>query len=177
MPLIEPAEVVARARSQIGMRTVYDLGRGGYYPGSLTAADSKGRCDCSGFVAWSLKESRHVDLSIYVEQLGHWIETSAIVRDAMRPFGMFDRVPVSLAQPGMVLVYGDQGGHQGHVGVISEVALGAVSKVVHCSKGNYTATGDAIQETGPQVFLANPATIVARFANVHHPGFEEAVHA
>lgn len=174
--LLEPTEVVTRARSQIGLKTIYDLGRGGFYPGSLTAADTKGRCDCSGFVAWCLKESRYVTFEMYVAELGHWVETSAIVRDANRPFGMFNRVPMGQAQPGMVIVYGDRPGHQGHVGIISEVGSGAIRKVVHCAKSNYLHTGDAIQETSPEIFLANPHTIVARFANVNHPGFSEAHH-
>ena len=160
--LIPASEVVARARSQIGRKTKYELGRGGHYPDSLMPADSVGRCDCSGFVAWCFREPRKVQLSIYKPYLGNWVETSAIVRDAHRiGVGLFDIVTTKDALPGMVLVYGDKGKGQGHVGIISEIGPLGPAKVVHCSKGNFDNFGDAVRETGPEIFVSHGA-IVAR---------------
>lgn len=157
-----PAEVVARARSQIGLPTRYELGRGGFYPSALTAADAMGRCDCSGFVAWIFKTPRHVDIPEYAAELGNWVETSAIVRDAKLPYGMFNEVPLAQAEAGMVIVYGDNQGHQGHVGIVVEVGSAGPTSVVHCSKGNYLRAGDAIQETDPAVFFHHNAIVARR---------------
>lgn len=171
-----PEEVLARARGQIGRGTKYELSRGGFYPQSLTAADSVGRCDCSGFVAWCLNACRQIDHPAYKAELGNWVETSAIVRDAKRSaLGMFALVDTASAEPGMLYVWGDpkSGKGQGHVGIISAVGPDGPSKVIHCSKGNWNTTGDAIQETGPQVFVANHA-IVARCIHVAHEATEAA---
>jgi hypothetical protein len=169
-----PAEVISRARSQLGMKTRYESGRGGFFPGSLTAADAMGRCCCSGFVAWCLNTPRRVDLPMYQAELGSWVETSAIVRDARRPFGMFQQVPIEDAEPGMVLCYGDRPGHQGHVGIIT--VAGPPLLVIHCSSSNYVRTGDAIQETGPELFIARHA-ICARCAHVDYANYQEPAHA
>lgn len=170
-----PEEVVSRARSQLAGKnpTKYELGRGGFHPQSLTAADTMGRCDCSGFVAWCLGASRHIDHPAYLQELGQWVETSAIVRDARRSeHGMFALVALGEARPGMVYVWGDpkSGRGQGHCGIITEInpnagPWGAPHKVIHCSKGNYTSTGDAIQETTTELFVRNHA-IVARCIHV-----------
>ena len=167
-----PSEVVERARSQVGGThpTKYELGRGGFYPHALTAADSVGRCDCSGFVAWCLACCRQIDHPAYKAELGNWVETSAMVRDARNSeLGMFALVATDKAEPGMVYVWGDpkSGRGQGHCGIITEVGEAGPIKVVHCSKGNFTQTGDAIQETNPSIFVANHA-IVARCAHVEH---------
>jgi len=169
-----PQDVIARARSQLGMKIKYESGRGGFYPGSLTAADVLGRCCCSGFVAWCLNTPRRVDLPMYQAELGSWVETSAIVRDARWPFGMFQEVPIAAALAGMVLVYPDRPGHQGHVGIVT--VDGPALLVIHCSSSNYVRTGDAIQETGPEVFLARHA-IAARCAHVRYASYQEPAHA
>jgi cell wall-associated NlpC family hydrolase len=166
--LIDAIEVARRARSQLGRGTKYDLGRGGWDPEALVAADAKGRCDCSGFVAWCVHECRHVSLRLYTDYLGNWVETSAMVRDAKSPFGMFQQVAWSAAKPGMVIVYGDSGdGHQGHCGIIVEVDSTGPTSVVHCSKGGFERHGDAIQETGVDHFASRGA-IVAECASVRY---------
>lgn len=162
-------ELVDRARSQLGLGTVYTLGRGGYKPALPTACDSRKRCDCSGFAAWCHGVSRKIDpvaFPWYRDQNGGWFETTAIFRDLAVPFGMFD--PEGIPRPGMVLVWGDRGAAQGHMGIISAVDLdGVVRKVIHCSKGNYSRTGDAIQETGPEIFIKSGA-LVARCAFIDY---------
>ena len=144
-----PAEMLVRASSALGKGTKYVLGS------SLVGSE----CDCSGFVAWCFGVPRKVNLDLYVRWNGGWFETTAIYRDAKSPYGFFREVPLAQAQPGDVFVWGDSHGRQGHIGIITEEG-GA--KVIHCSKGNWARTGDAVQETPPDVFLKNDA-IVARW--------------
>lgn len=157
---LERDQVVARARSAVGHNTAYQLGAGGRHP----LAGSPGNpCDCSGFVAWCLGIDRYLPndgLPLYDN--GGWFETSAIVRDAKSPFGFVVEVDWSAVVPSDMLVYGDAGKHQGHIGVVSEVGDGAV-KVVHCSHGNWSLRGDAVQETNAGIFIVSHA-IVARVA-------------
>ena len=61
----------------------------------------------------------------------------------------------------MILVYGDTRTGHGHVGIVSEVKEGLPMKVIHCSKGNFIATGDAIQETSPAVFFKAKALVAS----------------
>lgn len=155
-----PADSVARARAAAGQGCQYALGKGGFRPDRpfpwTIAVDAK-LCDCSGFVAWCLNVSR---------QNPHpampWLETTAVYHDAMGPCVLFRHVPAEEARAGDVLVWGDAHGHQGHIGIVTEVQDGTPSKVCHCSRGNVTHTGDAIRETDTRIFVANNA-IVARF--------------
>lgn len=165
--MVNGADVVMRAQSAIGKGCRYKLGAGGrrWHQGTpwhpLTMA-----CDCSGFVAWCLREDRYLKNNPWYRELnGGWLETSAIVRDCHSPFGLFDRVEWQDANMGDLLVWGDRGEGQGHVGVVSVAAPTGPTNVIHCSAGNYRRTGDAIQETGVKVFLDNGA-IVARFAGL-----------
>lgn len=157
------AEVVERARSAIGHHTIYALGKGGYNPASPFPWSSLGECDCSGFVAWCLMMSRHLDHPWYLAENGGWLETTAIVRDAMSPFGFFQKVDWLQARPGDLLVYGDHDGKQGHVGVVSALDAEGPAAAIHCSSGNYRTRGDAIQETIAALWKMRPS-IVARYA-------------
>ena len=60
-------------------------------------------------------------------------------------------------QPGDIMVWPDGDGHQGHIGIISEVAGGKASKMIHCSHGNDNKFGRAIQETDADIFYAHNA--------------------
>ena len=159
-----PLQAVKRARSAIGVPTVYMLGRGGTNPDFKEPGGSAHRCDCSGAIAWFLGVNRKTDHPFYAKYNGGWLETSAITRDATLPHvGLFDTVPWEEARLGDLLVYGDKGGHQGHVGMVSEIGPDwRPALVIHCSAGNYRRTGDAIQETSPAVFLSKG--IIARYA-------------
>ena len=158
-------DLIVRARSVIGQGCVYKLGMGGrlwhrktpWHPGTL-------ECDCSGFIAWVGGVDRHTDNPWYVKQNGGWLETSAIVRDAKEQgLGMFDQVPWEQARPGMLVVYGDHDGKQGHVGLVSGVNDDGPLHVVHCSAGNTRAFKDAIQETSAGLWQLHGG-IVARWA-------------
>ena len=159
------ADIVERALSACG-EGKYVLGKGGRNP----LADSPlhdGACDCSGFVAWCIGLDRYQPGKVAG---GDWIETSAMVRDANYDRNLF--VPMNERRPGYILVWGDRQVSdrkrpgktrtvQGHVGVISEVDQhGKVTKVIHCSSGNYRTKGVAIAETDPGVFLTNGAMVV-----------------
>lgn len=142
-------EVVTRAMSAAGRGCKYGLGKGGFDPAAPHPWNSRLECDCSGFVAWALGVSRHTDHPWYRQINGGWLETSAIVRDAiMRGLGMFDLVAWREARPGHLVVYGDSGGRQGHVGIVAEVGADGPLTAIHCSKGNEVRFGDAIHETG-----------------------------
>ena len=126
-------------------------------------------CDCSGFVAWCIGEDRHTNHPWYRALNGGWLETTAILRDAREPaFGMFAEVAWEAALPGDFLVWGDSGGKQGHVGIVTTVG-GALHRgptlVAHCSMGNWRQTKDAIGVTDATIFLSHGAA-VARCALV-----------
>jgi hypothetical protein len=179
----------------IGKKIKYKLGSGGTNPAQQSPAGNDGACDCSGFVAWCLEISRRVQGVPWYDALhnGEWVNTDAIYRDAMSPFGFFERYggpwetagwgsPMGsgsrlLGKPGDLIVYpGDRTVfpvHVGHVGIVSETrpipmisSAGEVVKVIHCSAGNYHRTGDAVQETDPAVFLANPKTLTVHYAGI-----------
>lgn len=154
------AEAVARARSALGQWCKYKLGAGGYNPASPHPWNSGGECDCSGYVAWVIGVSRHTDNPWYKEQNGGWIETSAVVRDALSDFGIFQKVEIPSA--GDVIVYGDKGRSQGHIGVVVESG-----DIIHCSKGRFVRKGDAIGIDPPGLWLGRGG-LYARCALVRH---------
>jgi cell wall-associated NlpC family hydrolase len=156
-------EVVARARSQIGLRTIYALGAGGRRPADARCTQG-GKCDCSGFAAWCIGVDRFTQDPWYRTVNGGWLETSAIFRDLATPLGIVDAWEWAKAQPGMLLVWGDRKDgagkvHQGHIGVVSRVDGGGPTHVIHCSQGNFYGVGDAIQETSVLLFIQHEARL------------------
>jgi hypothetical protein len=162
-----PAEIVARAKSCLGHRVTYALGKGGMRPeGEFPWASQLGAndvpvllCDCSGFAMWCCGLSRF--------QPPHWYDTTFIVADAKNDVGLFEMVPWEMAQGGDLLVYPDRRGtdgkvHQGHVGVVTDAHEGPLT-MIDCSLGSYRNHGDAIIERGPTPFSLHLLdTIVAR---------------
>lgn len=152
-------EVVARARSASGSNCIYELGKGGMVPWAEVPWDEAKHCDCSGLAMWCLYLSRH--------QGDDWINTDRMVTDGKTPGGLFEQIPWELAKPGHLIVYGRGGpGKYGHVGVVSDVDVTGPIKAVHCSKGNFKKTGDAIQETGVGVWRLRADTIIVRCLQV-----------
>ncbi|MEJ2905162.1 LysM peptidoglycan-binding domain-containing protein [Pedobacter panaciterrae] len=140
--------LVARARSVIGSAIEYRLGAGGMLP-TLPKPSSDGFCDCSGFVCWVLGLSRQTKSPFY-KNFGGWIYTDSMEADVKATSGIFDKL--SVPEPGCIVVYGALE-KIGHVGIVSEVTGGKMSKVVHCSSGNSRRFEKrAIQETLPTVF-------------------------
>lgn len=159
------AEVAQRAQSARGHDCTYRLGKGGFNPASPYPWNSHGECDCSGFAAWCLGFPRHVDHPWYVQMNGGWIETSQIVRDALSPFGFFEKIDWAQARLGDLIVYGDHDGHQGHVGVITDLDGDGPKMVTHCSLGNFRTFGDAIGESVPGLWKMHNG-IIARAAGI-----------
>jgi cell wall-associated NlpC family hydrolase len=164
-----PQELVARARAQIGLPTRYVLG-GGRTQGE-DPRDEAGGCDCSAFVCWCLGLAKYQPQFAWLHQVsGGWLNTAGLWWDAVREkTGYFEQIDAP--EVGSIVVYppayvvGKKLPKIGHVGIVAEVGdagLGTGLRVVHCSKGNFTRTGDAIQETGAEVFAAKKATIFAR---------------
>jgi len=161
-------EVLDRAKSAIGRKCVYELGRGGFDEHAPWPWDYERKCDCSGCVAWDIGQSRHTTHPWYQDFNGGWLSTEAIMRDCGVPYGMFNPVPWEQAKPGHLIVYGNQKGHHGHVGIVSALDEFGPVKAVHCSLGNWREDGDAIMETGVGVFLSHGA-IIARCCLVQEP--------
>jgi cell wall-associated NlpC family hydrolase len=151
------SDLIARARKVVNSPILYKLGSGGMFPGdALPSRD--GLCDCSGFVCWVLHLSRQTTIPFY-KKYGGWIFTDSMVDDVNSSSGIFERITVP--QPGCIVVYG-AGSKIGHVGIVSEVANGAMKKVIHCSSGNSRTFNAAIQETPPTVFN-RPDALWGRF--------------
>lgn len=151
---MQPAEVLQRARSQLGKGLRYKLGCGGYHPADPLAARPTWRvprgkilpvkapwCDCSGFVSHCLGISRNLPIK------GFYVHTDAIYYDAIDPrkqrlfvaLGAVggNRLPFAPV-PGDLVVFPDrrdpQTGKvtQGHVAVI----VGHASRtVIDCASG------------------------------------------
>lgn len=149
---MDAKELIRRSRRAIGKHIRYALGAGGRNPRSNTPADSRNRCDCSGFVCWALGIDRRTDHPLYTAFNGGWINTDAIVFDARQPTGLFR--PALAVEPGVLLVYGSPGrGRYGHIAIVSDVDGQAnVRRIIHCASGNFTRHGDAVAETDAAVF-------------------------
>lgn len=148
------ATAVTRARSAAGQGCKYGLGKGGANPQKSVPWDEDKSCDCSGLVCWALGIHRMV-----------WLDTSGLVRMALHP--PFRAVPLADAQTADLLVYPDHTDatghhHEGHVGIVSEVGPTGAEKAVHCSLGSWRREADAILETGVDLWITNPGTMVAR---------------
>ncbi|MEJ7612142.1 CHAP domain-containing protein [Candidatus Fervidibacteria bacterium JGI MDM2 SSWTFF-3-K9] len=158
-------ELLKRARSALGKKVKYRLGAGGIDPKSPTPASVDNACDCSGFVCWCLGISRKTDHPLYVRFNGGWINTDAIVHDANSPTGFFRKIPEP--KVGCLIVFPSKKPRRpyGHVGIVTEVREGKVTKVIHCSSGNFRRHGDAIKETPPTVFQV-PDTIFVWFEGI-----------
>lgn len=153
---------IARALSGVGKGTRYESpGRMPSFDGS--AWPTNARCDCSGFVDWCLRlfPARRVDHPLYRRVNGGWFETTAIHADGHHSTGFFTRL--SEARPGALLVYPDHRGSEGHVGLVLEAAgpgVQGVTRVVHCSLGNWRSKKDAIQVTEPDAWINNEESII-----------------
>jgi hypothetical protein len=156
---MRPDQVVARAKSAVGHHTVYSLGQGGTNPATPYPA-AEGHCDCSGYAAWCLGIPRQQPNTI------GWIETTRIVQDATGDQKLFEKV--SKASPGDLVVYGDTGGHEGHVGVVVATLNGRPTRVCHCT--GRKGLSDAIINEPASVFwtgaIATRGAIFARLKSV-----------
>ena len=153
-------DIITRAKSSTNKGIRYKLGSGGMNP-SLPLPTSNKLCDCSGFVCWVLGLSRETTIPFY-KKLGGWIYTDSMVSDINSPSGIFERI--TTPEVGCIVVYG-AGAQIGHVGIVSEVVNGKMSKVIHCSSGNDKKYNDSIQETSPSVFNRADA-LWGRFSQV-----------
>lgn len=147
---MQAASVLARAQGAMSLGIRYELGKGGMNPGSPTPG-ANGQCDCSGFVAWCFSMSRKTTEHFYVNFNNGWIETSAVWADIGSSAGIFE--PIA-KRPGAIIVFPDSNGSQGHIGILVDN-----THVVHCSKGNDTATGNAIRVTSLSPFSSNNVRI------------------
>src|SRR3990167_2360897 len=144
------ARRVERARSRIGMRTEYELGKGGYEP---SAKSPGAACDCSGFVAWVLEISRK-----HKPSRNWWIETTQLVLHAKKG-EVF--VQLKYPEPGCIVAYGDSGGRQGHTGVVVAARSIRDFDVVDCSSGSWKRLGDAIMERRGTIFRGANSVFMA----------------
>lgn len=163
------ADLLARARGQLGKKTIYRLGGGSTLGAS--PRDETGSCDCSAFVCWCLDiRKRQPGFAWLVKVNGGWLNTDGVWWDASKePTGFFAQIDAP--RPGGIVVFPGKatskvaGPKVGHIGIITTVAASGSYKVVHCSSGNFKTTGDAIQETASTVFTPT-STIFAWAAPV-----------
>ena len=135
---------LSRAQRCIGKGVRYKLGKGGFDPNLEMTSTS----DCSGFVAWAIGIPRELPPGS-----GNWLQTTTYWEGGgSAGSGLFDQISEHFAEPGDIIVYPDRGRKQGHMGIVSAVESGFVTKVIHCSTGNDRKYNDAIQETKPTVF-------------------------
>ena len=152
------ARTLTRAREAVGKGIRYKLGKGGFDP----TKPIKNACDCSGFVAWAIGIPRQLPPGT-----GAWLQTDSYWQGGRTAGeGLFDAVDERRVEPGDLVVYPDRNGKQGHIGIVSVVEEGRATRVIHCSSGNDRQFGDAIRETGPEVFRNNPRT---RCVQVDYP--------
>lgn len=145
--------MIDRARTALGLKIQYKLGKGGVKP-ELSTPAPQGQCDCSGYVAWCLGISRVMKDPFYKAANDGWFETTAIYKDILSSAGIF--AEVSAPVPGCIAVYGDHGGNQGHIGIVTQVKNNKVQRVIHCSSSAWKNTGDAIAENNLAALTNNP---------------------
>jgi hypothetical protein len=144
---ISSNDLVLKAKTAINKGIRYKLGSGGMNPNTVLPTTNK-LCDCSGFVCWVLGISRKSDNPFYAK-FGGWIYTDSMVIDINSQAGLFEKL--NTPEVGCIVVYG-AGGAIGHVGLVSKVENGQMTKVIHCSSGNDRNFNDSIQETNAAVF-------------------------
>lgn len=149
--------VVDRARSAVGHGAIYKLGQGGMKPYRAVPWDDEHEIDCSGFAMWAWGISRFQDPL--------WYGTTRMVSEAKGHHdGLFIGCAWELALPGDGIAWparmSDERTIHGHCGIVSEIGPDGPTRVIHASNSNWKTEGDAIQETGPEVFRASRAYIV-----------------
>lgn len=160
--------LIQRAQSGLGKNTRYSS-PGTTPPLSANSwPSSGGKIDCSGFLAWCLRVSRVVSHPRYVAINGGWFETTAIHADVASSWGFFEGLKTPVV--GAFVVYPDQGGNQGHIGVITAVNGGAgvagIDRVIHCSYSGWANHGDAIRETAPTPWASQPKSLIGWHTSV-----------
>jgi len=166
--------VIERARTQAGKGTVYRLGGGNPDAGAFSCQDGEGECDCSAFMQWLLGIPRYMPQLAWLKRVnGGWYNTDGIWWDATRErTGLFEE---SIPLRGALIVYPSNwvakvdGPRVGHIGLVTEATNGRAVKVIHCSAGNFRKHGDAIHETGPEVWDAVESSKCAWFSGVEKP--------
>ncbi len=159
---------ITRARTGLSKKTVYKS------PGTLPdleldAWPEDAENDCSGFMYWCLRfestpaGSRKVANSLYERTNGGWFDTSGIHADGKAAGGYFRKLETPAV--GALLVYPDKGKTDGHIGMVTAVTPGVagiagVEKVIHCSLGGWNKKSDAIQETGPEIWVKATSSII-----------------
>jgi peptidoglycan hydrolase-like protein with peptidoglycan-binding domain len=143
-----------RARTGLEQTTTYVLGQGGFDPTKMLTAN----CDCSGFIAWAIGIPRE-----FPPGSGRWLDTDGYWNGGggaakAAGFPLLQNVAAADAEPGDLIVYPDQGGMQGHIGMISGMDNHGELKVIHCSKGNWRKFGDATRETDSAVWKIQAKT-------------------
>lgn len=159
------AELIARARSQIGRKTAYVLG-GGTVAGE-SCRDEHDACDCSGFLLWCLRLKRRYPEERWLTQAtGGWLNTDGLWYDGVVGPSRFVHT-IDTPRPGALIIYPASwmskmtGPKVGHCGIVTAVGTEvAAHRVIHCSAGNARRSKDAIAETTFDVFMRVPS---ARF--------------
>ena len=154
-----PAEIAATAMLATQWPKVeYTLGTGGntFLPDPQTPLSE---CDCSGFSAHCLGLSRNVG---WLNAKMKWIETTQVFADAKGQQALFVAHPLRSAKVGDLVVYPDEGGKQGHMGVVVEVVDGQILTVDCSATSESIGNKSAIQKRDRTTLWQNKGAIVAR---------------
>jgi hypothetical protein len=157
---IERANDAAALSRLRGVR--YGLGKGGFDPARHAPWSQALECDCTGFLSWALAVPRQNQAIA-----GGWVESTAIVADAMGPGKLFQLVTdPRKVRAGDALAIGDRDvdgvHHEGHVALIVEAAAdGTPVKMADCSSTGGRA-GSAVQVRPAALFPRG--YVVVRFA-------------
>lgn len=148
------AQSLQRAHTGLEETTTYVLGQGGFDPTKMLTK----KCDCSGFIAWAIGIPREFPpgSNRWLDTDAYWNGGGAAAKAA--GFPLLQNVAAADAEPGDLIVYPDQGGKQGHIGIISGTDNQGELKVIHCSKGNFRKFGDATRETDSAVWKIQAKT-------------------
>jgi hypothetical protein len=161
-----PEQAIARARSQLGARTVYRMAGGQINPKGTDCRDELRSCDCSAALCWIYRINKYQGNEFWWlnELNGGWLNTDGIFVDARGQEHSGPEImtgnfyEIMSPRPGCGVVFPAswvskiKGPRVGHCGIVTEVDDDGSYQVIHCSSGNYKRTGDAIQETSGALF-------------------------
>lgn len=152
---------LARARSAIGHGILYNLGSGGTNPAATLPSDGSGKCDCSGFLSWTVPMDRQQEnLNKPWSKTIPWISTAAIVADVTGDQELF--VQVAHPFPGCYVAYSAE--PEGHCAVVTHVETNAAGEtteltVVDCHGGYSGHHVAAITENEADYFFRQPTHV------------------
>lgn len=167
MTTIDP--ILKRARGAVARRTIYELGAPPPDP-DLDVWPEHIRGDCSGFIGWCCRLTRH-PAALDRDELS----TNTIYADAVGANRVFQAIDAPEVGGFVIYPYykfdpADRE-HAGHIAIITHIRSRDDYDIVDCASSSYAETGDAIREHRQEAFTAHAHAALA--ARVAHPDLPE----